>query len=735
MNPASSAQACPAQPPIDDWRQLARSLFATLRPEPRMLFADPMPSKDSLPDLLAQAGAGASRADLLPAPEIDAALAAGEDPFRIAPDGSDRPAQRPRPGPLQAVLRLSRHFGSQAALEDALFAPGRFAIVIAGDAALADAAEDVIEALGQRPRAQPRADGTRPRPRVLSGTDAFLAPTRGGDTGGAFRDLAPKLRLALESDAPIVVVVARPTDLPGAADHLHPLRIALPPLDAEILLEHLRHSHSATGRMAEALLRPHLPDAPALAALPFEALLLALRAPQPADVARGLARAARPAPRAPGGTLAEFPLPDRLRTQVGRIVADLVAAREGRLPHDQVTRGALLSGPPGSGKSELAQLIAEAAGVPFHATTLAAMQSAGRYGDFLREMRRTFETATASAPSVLFLDELDAVGDRARPQDHNSAYTDSVVCALLAQLDGAGRRPGVVVLAATNHPGKVDAALLRPGRFDHRLRIDQPSPELIPAAIRYQLRGALAEADLGPVAAAAVGMSGADLALLVRDARALARAADRPLALEDLAAALAALRPPLPAALRRRVALHESGHAIVAALTGHARPRLLALHAGGGTAEAQLAPSQGSRSDLTAALAVLMAGRAAERLALGTASAGAGGPPGCDLAQATRLCLGIEASLGLGTHSAWLGAPDDLLPLLRRDPALRRRVQALLDAAEAEAERLLAAHRPQLLALAEALQHAGLLCGPALETHLAGLGTAPASGPLAASTL
>lgn len=92
-------------------------------------------------------------------------------------------------------------------------------------------------------------------------------------------------------------------------------------------------------------------------------------------------------------------------------------------------------------------------------------------------------------------------------------------------LDGATARPGVVVFGATNHVDKIDPAILRPGRIDRHLRISHPGPELIEQALRYQLRGTLADADLGPVAAAAAaGLTGAELALAVRDARAAARA-------------------------------------------------------------------------------------------------------------------------------------------------------------------------------------------------------------------
>jgi len=502
-------------------------------------------------------------------------------------------------------------------------------------------------------------------------------------------------------------------------------------------MAHLHLSHAPvtdTGAAGFADLVDRLPADSALARLPLEPLQLALRAPSPAGVAAWLTRAvaqlSAPGTAPPGARLADFPLEAATRGEIDRIVADLRAARDGRIAPAEISRGALLIGPPGCGKSELARLMAEAAGVPFHAATLGNLQAKGRWNDFLAAMEALFAQARASAPCILFLDELDAIGSRTRAQDHNSAWTDGVVCAVLALLDGATARPGVVVLGATNHAEKIDPAILRPGRIDRHLLISQPGPELIDQALRYQLRGALAEADLGPVAAAAAGLTGAEVALAVRDARATARARGTgALTVADLSAAIARLRPPLPPALRRRVALHEAGHAIAAQVTGHGRPTLLALHGGGGEAMTTLSDLSGRRDEIAARLVCLMAGRAAEVLVLGDPTAGAGGPAGSDLARATRLAAALEGAFGLGAATIWLDEPGRLDRLVQRDPDLRARVQAHLDAAEAAALRLLATHRPRLEALADALAARGLLHGPDLAALLGDI----AAGPQAAA--
>ena len=142
---------------------------------------------------------------------------------------------------------------------------------------------------------------------------------------------------------------------------------------------------------------------------------------------------------------------------------------------------------------------------------------------------------------------------------------------LLQCLDGFDRREGVVVIAATNHVAHIDAALRRPGRFDRTVRIDQPSPELMAQAFRWHLSRDLAGVDLTGIAAAATGMTGAEVAATVRDAKARARHNRVPLAQKHVMAAVQNRRPPLDPALRHLVAIHECGHAIVAQATGCAR--------------------------------------------------------------------------------------------------------------------------------------------------------------------
>jgi len=291
-----------------------------------------------------------------------------------------------------------------------------------------------------------------------------------------------------------------------------------------------------------------------------------------------------------------------------------------------------------------------------------------------------------------------------------------VIAGLLQCLDGFDGREGVVVIAATNHVAHIDAALRRPGRFDKTVRIAQPTPELMPQAFRWHLAKALAGADLTEVAAAANGMTGAEVAATVRDAKASARRDRVPLAPGHLMTAVRDRRPPLDPSLRRLVALHESGHAIVAHATSCAHPHQLTLNAGGGWAAMRRPAIKMQRADFEREIACLLAGRAAETLVLGQPSGGAGGSADSDLARATETAAAMEYSWGLGEHATlWRATPDTAVDRLFLDPQTTARVQAHLDAADATATQILKQNRALLEEMADALDARSILSGPELE--------------------
>lgn len=222
------------------------------------------------------------------------------------------------------------------------------------------------------------------------------------------------------------------------------------------------------------------------------------------------------------------------------------AYRAGRLPWSAIDRGVLVFGPPDTGKTSFARALAASCGVPFILGSLGEWQAAGHLGDLLRAMRATFSRARASAPAILFIDEIDSFGDRASFSHGNRDYSIQVVNGLLELLDGAGGREGVVVVGACNHPDRLDPAIVRSGRLDRRIHIPLPDQAALRQIIRHHLGTDLADVDLADAAKAAVGASGADVERWVRGARRRTRTSNRPMVIKDLLAEVRGNYSPLP---------------------------------------------------------------------------------------------------------------------------------------------------------------------------------------------
>lgn len=393
------------------------------------------------------------------------------------------------------------------------------------------------------------------------------------------------------------------------------------------------------------------------------------------------------------------------------IIEDLGAYAQGRIPWSAVERGMLLVGPPGVGKSLYARSFAKSAGAPLVTASLAIWQSSGGgyLGDCLSAMRKSFAEARASAPSVLFIDELDSVGSRETYDARHRDYSTQVLNGLLEQLDGSADRAGIVVLGATNLLHRIDPAVVRPGRLDRIVHIELPNATELAGILRTCLGSDLCEADLLPVAVAGRGGSGAEAASWVRRARGSARRDRRSMVMQDLLAAVHEDRIPMPTEVRHRVAAHEAGHACAAIALGLGSVHSLTLHSAGGTTTLEADPDVLTRQRAIKELVYMLAGRAAEVVETGSASAGAGGSASSDLALATKLALAVEAAWGLGDNGPiWLGDPaagGDALPLHSCAPAVRR----LLHHAEAEAERLVRTNLPAVQRCAARLIASGYL--------------------------
>src|SRR5215204_5827728 len=244
-------------------------------------------------------------------------------------------------------------------------------------------------------------------------------------------------------------------------------------------------------------------------------------------------------------------------------------------------KGVLLIGAPGTGKTLLARAVAGEAGVPFFSMSAAEFVEM-IVGVGAARVRDLFKQARDSAPAIIFIDEIDAIG-RARGQVAigGASEQEQTLQQILTEMDGFTGREGIIVLAATNQPDVLDRALLRPGRFDRRVVVNLPDKAGREAILRVHTRRVpLASAvDLGELAASTPGLSGADLANLVNEAALLAaRREQDEVRQKDFLDALEkiVLGPERPLLMspeeRERIAYHEGGHAILGLVVPGADP-------------------------------------------------------------------------------------------------------------------------------------------------------------------
>ena len=607
-------------------------------------------------------------------------------------DATDDPARLQNPTPpaltsrtLLMGLRLAASFGSQAAVNAAI-TPNAITLlrgVTAEDwPALHYILPCLLPAIWQIREQKPLDSFPTRRlpPRCLR-----LIPIGSGDRPA---DLTRLLMIGFDSAAPLLIVLAGGAlPEPQLQDRMQVIDFA--PVDAQVLQALLARTHPAGKSRDIAALHiamngfhPGMAD-----------LLIALRGATVGDVARNLS-ALRAAQKLDQPNLDAITGDSPALSAARAMVADLQLWRTGELGWNELTRTVLFHGPPGTGKSWLAQAMARSAGFATVPASFGEWQAAGHLGDMLKAMRESFAEARRRAPAMLILDELDAVGTRTDRGPHQN-YRVMVVNAFLALMDGIARDEGVVVVATCNHPELIDPAVLRPGRFDLRLAVPLPDAAALAGVLRRHLT--LPEPEIRALAQQAVGHSMADLDATLRDLRGQARRAGRRVTAEDLHAAFGADDDPM---MTRRIAIHECGHALVTAALGHGQIQHIALDRTGGQTRIRRAPRAGLIADHTDLLAELMAGRAAERLIFGTVSSGAGGPDDSDLALATRVALAIETRFGLGAEGPlWLGESSDWL----HDKATRQRLRARIEAAEAQALAILANHRNLLEDMAQTL--------------------------------
>lgn len=314
---------------------------------------------------------------------------------------------------------------------------------------------------------------------------------------------------------------------------------------------------------------------------------------------------------------------------------------------------------------------------------------------------------------MLFIDEIDAAGSREAEDTKNGHYRRQVINGFLEQVDIAMRAEGVLIIGACNHVSALDPAILRPGRFDRHIEMPLPSRDELAILLAQHLGDALQADDLPDLVNAATGATPAVIDAAIRSARSLARSAGKPLQARDVINHLQGGKTP-DRSLMWRIAVHECGHAIVAVERDVGSLRHVHLGHRDGHTRLSIDLGAGLLQDHKNYLAYVLGGRAAEQVIFGATGSGSGGhAQTCDLADATRMALGIETSFGFGAEGlVW--SPSDIIGRIE-DPVLRAAVRNRLNNAEADARRVLQRHRVLLLEMAKDLMRFRLLDGADLQ--------------------
>ncbi|MBU2865992.1 AAA family ATPase [Pacificibacter marinus] len=395
--------------------------------------------------------------------------------------------------------------------------------------------------------------------------------------------------------------------------------------------------------------------------------------------------------------------------------------KAGTLPWSAVPRGLLLSGPAGTGKTELARSLAGEAGIQLVTASYSHWQKAGSLSHFLAAMDRSFKDAMRQAPTVLFIDEIDAFYTRTdfRGDGRNDSYDVKAIAGLLEKLDGISDREGVIVVGACNHLKFVDPAIRRAGRFDVVAEIGLPTLEELGVILGQHLGERSLGIDLTVCAATALGRTGADCAAAVRTAGATARRESRALTTDDVIAALEGDAPKLSDEEWFRLAVHECGHALVATALNVGAVEYARIGSSGGECKIINTGVLQTENDLHISRCVALAGREAERLVFGSIIAGSGGEVDSDIAKATRTASDQICSFGMGSLGPiWLASAGSQTSVREAVSSHLPEVAELLHAAELDARNVLIAHRDLLVEMAMRLSEKKVLHGDTLEGYL-----------------
>ena len=445
-----------------------------------------------------------------------------------------------------------------------------------------------------------------------------------------------------------------------------------------------------------------------------------------------------------GVTFADVEGIDEAKEELVEVVEFLKTPEKYQRLGGRIPKGVLLLGPPGTGKTLLARAVAGEAGVPFF--SISGSDFVEMFvGVGAARVRDLFAQAVEHAPSIIFIDELDALG-KARGMNILSSHDEreQTLNQLLAEMDGFDPNQGVIIMAATNRPEILDAALLRPGRFDRQVLVDRPDIKGREKILRLHAKKIKLSpsVELSVIAAKTPGFVGADLANIVNEAALLAaregkdavEMRDFDEAIERVVAGLQKKTRIMSPKEKKTVAYHECGHALVAELVPGADPvsKISIIPRGvAALGYTQQLPTEDrylmTRSELLGKIYVLLGGRVAEEMVFGDVSTGAQN----DLQKATEIARTMVTQFGMSERVGLVSLEGPRTPLFLPVPTqgpkeyseetartIDQEVKKILSETHAKVREILSSHRQALEELAQLLLEKEVIERPELQTIL-----------------